>query len=118
MAVTSPRAGASDVGSVPLLWPPEDTYGWVRLLAEAVNQLFEGKTRATGSMTLTANAASTTLTDRRIGANSVIVFSPQTANAAAALSGLYVSAYADGSATLAHANNANADKTFRYSVAG
>ena len=96
----------------------DDQPQWLRLIASAVNNMLQGKLLCTGTKTLTANAATTTLTDSRIGANSFISFMPTTANAAAALGGLYVSARADGSATLTHANNAQADKTFTYLVIG
>lgn len=83
-----------------------------------LNQVLDGKTNNTGSVTLTANSATTTLTNPLITATSVITFSPQTANAATATGNLYVSAKADGSATLTHANNAQADRTFDYVVTG
>lgn len=83
-----------------------------------VNQILRGKLNNTGSVTLTANAASTTLTDERIGANSVILLCPTTANAAGALATTYFSAFTEGSCTITHANNAQNDKTFRYTVTG
>lgn len=95
-----------------------------RRIARAVNGLLQGKMNAVTTVTLTANAATTTLTDARITANSFIGFMPTTANAAAALSGLYVSAQvsanglAAGYATLNHANNAQTDKTFKVLIIG
>jgi len=87
-------------------------------LVRVVNALLQGKLNAVGDVTLTANAAATTLTDSRIGPNSFIGFMPTTSNAAGALSGLYVSARTDGSATLTHANAATVDRTFTYVVIG
>jgi hypothetical protein len=89
-------------GNVPI--PGEtDPYKIVR----AVRELYEGRSNAVGSVTLTANAASTLLT-------------PATAHAAAELGNgtLYVGAVANGSFTLAHANNSQADRTFLYACFG
>lgn len=89
-----------------------------RKLAQAANLALGGKMNAVTQVTLTANSATTTLTDRRIGANTFIGFSPLTADAAAAQSGLYVSSQINGSATLTHANNAQADRTFNVLLIG
>lgn len=87
-----------------------------------IYKCFQGKTDNTGSVTLTANSATTTLTEApdRIGANTVILFMPTTANAAAAMTNLYVSSR-DVSAstfTLTHTNNAQTDRTFNYILVG
>lgn len=92
--------------------------GWFQSIYRVVLNLTNGKMNATGSVTLTASVATTTLTDARIGGSSVILFSPTTANAAGALGGLYVSAKAKGSATLTHASTATTDRTFDYVVIG
>lgn len=87
-----------------------------------LNNLLQGKQNNSthGSVTLTANQATSTLTDPLLTPNSVIVFMPTTANAAAELGNgtLYVSARTAESATLAHANNAQADRTFEYRIFG
>jgi hypothetical protein len=87
----------------------------IRQLANIINANDNGQT---GTVTLTANAASTTLTDYRITASSVISLMPTTANAAGAIATTYIGTTAIGSATITHANNAQADKTFRYSIIG
>lgn len=71
-----------------------------------------------GTGTLTANVASTSLQDSRIGVTSFIQFMPTTANAASEIGAgtLYVSARAEGVATLNHANNAQADRAYTYLV--
>lgn len=89
-----------------------------REISERVNRLNQGKFNAVTTLTLTANAASTTLTDTRIGALTWIGLMPTTANAAAALATTYVSARANGSATITHANDANVDKTFNVLLIG
>lgn len=81
-----------------------------------------GKTENVGEVTLTANAATTVLSDRRISPQSVIVWHPRTANAAAELAAgtMYVTDanMGSGTATITHANNAQTDRQFRYAVIG
>ena len=91
-----------------------------RQLANAINQISEGRSNAFGTVTLTANQATTTLTDERIGTDSTVSFTPTTANAAAELGAgtMYVSAKTGGSLTITHANNAQADRTFDYAIQG
>jgi hypothetical protein len=96
----------------------EDEAKHRRQLAVVVNNLLRGKMNNTSTFTLAANAATTTLTDSRIGANSTILLHPTTANAAAAMATTYFSAFLKGSCTVNHANNAQVDKTFRYAVIG
>lgn len=58
-----------------------------REIAEVVNNLVEGKSNNTGTITLaTGNATTTTLYDERIGGNSVILLMPFSASAANAAS--------------------------------
>lgn len=84
-----------------------------------IYNLMRGKLNVTGSVTLTANAASTTVAAPNIGPDSVILFSPKTANAAGAVGTTYVSSQtAETSFTIAHANNAQVDKTFGYVILG
>lgn len=96
----------------------EDEAAHRREIAAVLQGAMQGKLNNTGSLTLTANAATTTLTDPRIGNNSAILLMPATANAAAAIATTYFDTFADGSCTVHHANNANADKTFVYCVIG
>lgn len=50
-----------------------------RAVAEVVRGIMDGKTNNTGTVTLaTGNATTTTITDRRIGPDSVILFAPTT----------------------------------------
>ena len=57
----------------------KDIYKIVR----AIRDLFEGRSNAVGSFTLTPNAASTTVTARNCGAGSTVLPFAKTANAAA-----------------------------------
>jgi hypothetical protein len=95
--------------------------GWQRAV-DAIRQLVEGRHNAFGAnnteLTLTPGAASTTVDHPNCGLDSVILLSPMTANAAAAIPTTYVSSVSLGSFTLAHANNAQIDRTFRFTVTG
>ena len=91
-----------------------------REIATALNQAIRGKLNAVGTVTLTANAATTTLIDERIGGDSWIGLMPLTANAAGALANIFnLSAdITKGQAVITHANVASTDRTFRYVVIG
>lgn len=93
---------------------------WLRQIANVLNNVLVGKLLATGTVTLTQNAASTSLQDPRIGVSSFIQFMPTTANAAAEIGAgtLYVSARTEGVATLTHANNAQTDRSYTFLVIG
>lgn len=113
MAISSPRASTRDHPIAPVQWFGEDSEH-IRKVAEVINNLIVGRTNATGTVTLTQSDTTTTLTDTRIGPNTVITFQPTTANAATATGNLYVSSIGKQTATLTHANTADADKTFKY----
>lgn len=117
MAITSPRQSYYNVApAVPREWPDEKEHR--RKIAEGAERALEGKLRSVNTVTLTANQATSTLSDKRIGPASFIGFMPTTANAAAEIATMYVSAQADESATITHANNAQTDRTFTYIVLG
>ena len=66
-----------------------------RAVAEVVRGIMDGKTNNTGTLTLaTGGALTTTLTDRRIGPDSVIIFVP--ASAAAFADSAPYGAFQDG----------------------
>lgn len=89
---------------------------------QAVNQLIRGGTNASGTVTLAANATTTTITSENINSRTRLILFPATANAAAELGAgtMYVSAVvsglspAQGTATITHANNAQTDRTFNW----
>jgi len=91
-----------------------------REIALVVNQILDGKLNATGSVTLTASATSTVVTENRAGSDSVILFMPTTSNAAAeqAAGGFYVSSRSKQTFTITHASNTQTDRTFEYIVIG
>lgn len=102
---------------------PSDWSEWrgaFRRLADAVNQLADGRSNGFGSVTLTANQATTAVTDRRVGTDSVITLMPTTSNAAAEIGNgtLYIGTVTAESFTITHANNAQTDRTFTYAITG
>lgn len=95
---------------------------FARQISAAVALLFQGKANNTGSVTLTAGAASTVLADPRLTIDSAVVFDPMTANAAAELAAGTLYALTanrnNGTWTLTHANAVSTDRTFRYAIIG
>lgn len=93
----------------------------VRVLARELHNLT--RTRF-AEVTLTANAASTTVTSTRevVSPDSVLHFDALTAHAAAELAagGMYVlgANRRAGSFDITHANNAQTDRTFRWEASG
>lgn len=78
-----------------------------------------GKVNNVLDVTLAADAVATTVTDARIGINSVAICIPTTANASAiALPYRNTSSTVNGSMSLVHANNSNTDKTFKVILIG
>jgi hypothetical protein len=90
----------------------------LRKVVALANRLLAGKLNAVTTVTLTASATTTTLQDSRIGGGSYIGLSPTTANAAAAMTKVYVSAKAKGSATLTHDSTTDTDRTFDVLIIG
>lgn len=88
--------------------------------ANAINQLAAGRSNAAGVVTLTANAATTTVTAPNCGAGNRVFLFPCTANAAAIVAATYVqeSNVTAGQFIVNHTNNANADKTFFWVALG
>lgn len=86
----------------------------------AIQQLAAGRSNAVGAVTLATGSATTVVTDRNCAAGSTPLLTPATANAATELGNgtLYVSAVANGSFTIAHANSATAGRTFLYALIG
>jgi hypothetical protein len=104
--------------SVPEYMPDDKEHR--REIARKANSLNQGKFNATLDVTL-SSAASTTVTDSRIGATSVFAWMPQTANASTAnSSGIYCqsSTMAEGSAVLTHGVSSQTDRSFRLLIIG
>ncbi len=120
MTISSPRLGANSFPIAPLEW--DDKKEWLRKNAEAINRLYDGKTNATGTVTLTASQATTTLVDKRIGLNTKVYLTPTTANASAEIGAgaIYQTLpnTTEGQAVINHANNGQTDRTFGYALFG
>lgn len=91
-----------------------------RKIARALNGALQGKLNSTKAFTLTANAASSTVTDARLTANSFIGFMPTTANASAEIGAgtIYIGTRNNGTAIVTHANNAQSDRTYQLLIIG
>tara|TARA_Y100000310_G_scaffold145298_1_gene144639 strand:+ start:225 stop:584 length:360 start_codon:yes stop_codon:yes gene_type:complete len=119
MALTSIRANQRNFPRAPISWG-KNLEEWIRKVAEIVNLLQDGKINAVGSQTLTADTGTTTLSDPRIGTDTIVELTPTTANAATAFATTYQT-YPNttaGQAVINHANNAQTDRTFAYSLQG
>lgn len=87
-------------------------------IVTAIFQLAAGRSNATGVATLTPGAASTVVSFDNCSEESQVFLSPKTANAASALANAYISTVGNGSFTIAHANNAQTDRTFGFVCLG
>jgi hypothetical protein len=108
-----PPANLKDINSL---------VSWLRTFWDAFYKVRQGKMDCVVEFTLTANAASSTLTFEWLSPQSVVTFDPKTANAATELYGatMYVLTANRGNKTwtVTHANNAQTDRTFQVSVIG
>ena len=95
-----------------------DTKEHLRKLSTAYNSMLMGRLNAISTVILTANAATTTLTDSRLTVDCFIGFMPKTAHAATELATLYVDTQNTGSAVIHHANNAQTDRSFTILIIG
>ena len=120
MTISSPRAATIGFPTAPLEWADEREH--LRKLAEAINRLYDGKINATGTVTLTASQATTTLSDRRIGLNTKVYLTPTTANASAEIgAGAIYQTFpntTEGQAVINHANNSQSDRAFGFALHG
>lgn len=95
---------------------------YLRDLRGVIMTIWTGKLNCTGTITLTANSATTVFARKGLSPQSVVSFDPKTANAAAekAAGTMYVLTANRGndSWTITNANNAQADRTFQYSIIG
>jgi hypothetical protein len=96
----------------------------LRQIAGVTNGVLAGRLNAVAEVTLTSSAGSTTMTDARLTRNSLVVFDPTTANAAAEIYGgtMYVkddgTNRKSGSFIITHANNGQTDRTFKALIIG
>lgn len=79
-----------------------------------INEILKGRANNVGEVTLDASVTTSTVVDTRIKSQMIVFLVPRTANAAAALTNVYVSTVADGSFTLTHSSTATTDRTYDY----
>ena len=86
----------------------------------ALQQLAAGRSNATGTVTLATGASATVVSDPNCAAGTVPLLTAASANAATEVGNgtIYVSAVANGSFTITHANSATAGRTFFYALQG
>jgi hypothetical protein len=94
-------------------------WAYLKRAHDVIRGIQAGKLNATTTVTLAPSATTTTLTDARIGAASVIILVPLTANASTAeKAGIHISARSEGSATLTHPSSANTGQDFAVVIIG
>ena len=86
----------------------------------AVQQLAAGRSNAVGTVTLATGLGTTVVADKNCAAGSTPLLTPTTANAATEVGNgtIYISAVANGSFTITHANSAATGRTFLYAIHG
>lgn len=89
-------------------------------IIQSLQQLAAGRSNAVGTVTLAPSVATTVVTDNNFAPGSVPLLTPTTASASTEIGNgtIYVSARANKSFTLTHANSATADRTFLYAILG
>jgi len=101
---------------------PEDLSRAIKHTVGVLNSVQSGKLNALKEVTLNSSATSTTVLDSRLTINSFVAFDPVTQNAATELAAgtLYVLSAnrSNGSFTLSHANNGQADRTYKMLIIG
>jgi len=86
----------------------------------AIQQLAEGRSNAHGSVTLTQNVGTTTVSAPTCGSGSTVLLFPETAAAATEFVAgtLRVETVSNGSFVITHVNSATAGRTFRWAAFG
>lgn len=104
--------------SLSTLPTPDDTN--LQRTVAAIRQLAQGRSNAVGTVTLTAGATSTVVTNEYCAAGSYVFLTPLTANAAGAVATTYVTSANVGNKTftITHANAGTTDRTFAYIALG
>ena len=102
-----------------VLVPSTDQKDFVKI-AVSLHQLAAGRSNAYGSVTLTENAATTTVTDANVSVNSVISLMPTNAASATEFGAgtWYIGTVSNGSFVITHVNSATAGRTFKYLIHG
>lgn len=93
-------------------------------IVSTINELSDGRSNNVGcvanntAVKLVASATTTTVNFPTVSVSSMIILSPRTANAAAAVPTTYISSVLNGSFVITHANNTQTDRTFDFAAIG
>ena len=92
----------------------------ISVIIQAINQLIQGRNNVSGTVTLTINVATTTVTNPAISPDCQPQLFPRHANAATEIGNgtMYVSSVVAGSFVITHANAATANRTFGWIATG
>ena len=88
-----------------------------RLTSNAINNILDGKINSTGTFTTEGTKVLSTIIDARCGGNSVILWSPITADAAGELTHIWLAETRNGEFDIGHRNH-TADVHFKYVIIG
>lgn len=99
---------------------PHQTETNLLRIVQGIRDLFAGRSNAVGTVTLTVNQATTTVTATNCGEDSQVMLTPKTANAATeyGAGGCYVSSVGNGSFVITHVNSATTLRTFGWVAFG
>ncbi len=89
-----------------------------RQVSEVVNNAMQGKTNNFGSVVLVNSGTETTLTDERLGFNSVVLLTPRSLNAANEIDHIFIKTKNKGSCIIGHRNHGHADVLLDYVIVG
>lgn len=89
-------------------------------IVQAIRAQQQGRDDASGTVTLVASAATTTVQAPNCAETSEVFLHPKTADAAAEVAGgaMYVSTIGNGSFVITHKNSASVDRTFSWTARG
>lgn len=89
-------------------------------IVQAIRLLMQGRDDTSGSVTLTANTTTTGVTAPNCAAGSSVFLTPTTAHGSVEFGNgtIYVSAVANGSFTITHANSAQTDRSYFWMARG
>lgn len=89
-----------------------------RQVSEVVNNAMQGKTNNFGDVVLVSSGIETTLTDERLGFNSVVLLTPRSSNAASEINYIFIKTKNKGSCVIGHRNHGLADVLLDYVIVG
>lgn len=100
--------------SVRTLYDSEEN---LRTIVFVINQLAQGRSNGTGTVTLATSGTTTTVTAPTCEANSTVILSPTNSGAAATLTTTYISTTSNGSFVITHTSSGTS-RIFRWAIQG